>query len=727
MYALSRALSGMSNQTTDILDYAARQKKQNDAALAAQSAKEGKAKADEAAVTGTVDHDWLATANQFQRQAYEETDGLNAANRFEQQFQPELAKLEPGADIDQVMQQHVATFVEESQLPEEARKAFMVAMAQKQPSIKEAFLKQSIAEGQKREEEGYQAYLVDGLRTGHMLDPSTLGAWRDYGLQKGLTEDQIEHSAVTALKAAMASGDIDLAKGKTLLETPMAPGRTPLASIPEHAEELRNAASVGQHIQDERAQKARYDQEVAETVQIDALADKGILGSARATAWGKANDKSAAEVAAKIRQSAEARERLAEKAQKAAEQRRADLAWMNHDALREQASGIKPEDVSKAGDRALTAALQKGETSPDVMKVLEHSARTGAPIPALKTLLGSIDENDPSRAERYVGIFEHMQNISPSWAAQQVDDKTLARITQYQQARALGATGTQAWSQVKMGSSLDTETINKNVTEAMKAVDKAKPKDFDAPHFWQSDTPIANITEMDAAYRLRVRNMVQQGIPPNVAAKTAIERVKAEYVRVGDRLVRSYGTGDGVETQTSDAMTEASVMWKDRLVAQNVVGKDDPVWFVPVPGSPDKWRLKYFAAGGVPLDVTHEITVDGPDGKPQKKTAFVDVIPSATRENYSVWKKQEDDKRVRNAQAFTTFGQPDEELTADAAKRLQVKLGQQATSIKPGDTSGYALDPANRKRAEGAAKLQQYVQDPTNHVQSFADFITSQH
>lgn len=320
-----------------------------------------------------------------------------------------------------------------------------------------------------------------------------------------------------------------------------------------------------------------------------------------------------------------------------------------------------------------------------------------------------------------------MQNISPKWAAQQVDDKTLARLTQYQQAKALGATGPQAWSQVKMGSNLDTETINKNVTEAMKLVDKAKPKDFDAPHFWQSDTPIANLTEMDAAYRLRVRNMVQQGISPEVAADTALKRVQADYVRVGDRMVRSYGTGDGVEKQTSEAMTEASVMWKDRLVAQNVVGKDDPVWFVPVPGSPDKWRLKYFAAGGVPLDVTHEITTTGPDGQPQTKTAFVDVIPSATRANYTAWKKQEDDKKVRNSQAFQTFGQPEEELTADAAKRLALKFGQQANSIKPGDTSGYALNPANRKHAEGAAKLQQYVEDPTNHVQSFADFITSQH
>jgi hypothetical protein len=361
-----------------------------------------------------------------------------------------------------------------------------------------------------------------------------------------------------------------------------------------------------------------------------------------------------------------------------------------------------------------------------VQAVLEHSARTGAPIPALKGILtGSIDENDPKRATRYVQIYERMQHISPEWAARQVDDKTLARITQYQTAKMLGADDTQAWSKVKMGTNLDNETITRNTTEAMKLVAKDAPKDFNDGGWFHSDTKITNTSEMDTAYRLSVRDMVMAGASPDVAAKAALTRVKSSYIRVGDRMVRNYGLGDGMEKQTSEAMTEASIMWKDKLVASNVVGKDDPVWFVPVPGSPNTWRLKYFAAGGVPLDVTHEVTKVGADGAEHKETAFVDVIPSATRANHSAWKKQEEDKKVRNEQTFKTLGASPEDLTPEAAARLQKQLELRGKPLDPNDKSPYALDPRNVEQRKKTAKLSEYVANPTNHLQSFADFITS--
>ena len=465
---------------------------------------------------------------------------------------------------------------------------------------------------------------------------------------------------------------------------------------------------------------------------MDALADKGILGKNRALAWGKDNDKSAAEVAAKLNSSREAQERLAAKAEKEQRERDARLLWSNHDALNENRAGFKPEEIGKAGDAAFTEALQSGDPA-KVQGVVDHAMRTGAPIPALKGILSSsLDENNPKQATQYAKIVDRMFGVSPARASAELDDKALARYTQYKTAQMMGDDDTQAWSKVKMGTNLDTETISKNTTEAMKLVAKSAPKDFTSEHFWQSNTPISNLSELDSAYRLAVKDMVQAGASPEVAAESAMTRVKSSYIRMGDRMVRNYGTGDGMDAQTSAAMTEASVMWKDKLVEKNVVGKDDPVWFTPVPGSPNTWRLRYFAAGGVPLDVTHEVTTTGADGKPQTTTGFVDVVPSATRANYSAWQKQELDKKVRNEQTFKQLQRTATDLTPENVKKLNSEYAPLLTGKLKLPANTRPEDVEFHQRAwDGsvatAKKLTEYANNPSNQLQSFSDFITANH
>jgi len=328
---------------------------------------------------------------------------------------------------------------------------------------------------------------------------------------------------------------------------------------------------------------------------------------------------------------------------------------------------------------------------------------------------------------------DRMFSMSPARASAELDSGALARYTQYKQAKLLGADDTQAWSKVKMGTNLDSETITKNVTEAMKLVAKDAPKDFPSDHFWQSNTPIANMGELDTAYRLSVKDMVEAGAAPDVAAKAALTRVQSSYIRVGDRMVRNYGTGDGMDKQTSEAMTEASNMWKGKLVEKNVVGKDDPVMFAPIPGAPNTWRLTYFAAGGVPLPVTHEVTKVGDDGKEHTSTEFVDVVPSAARVNYAAWKKQEDAKKVTAEQFAKSNGTtiPDGGLTPANVAKINAAMKQSdenwskpaATELQEFGKKNW-LDPANVAKR---TKVSTFVNDPSNHLQSFSDFITSNH
>jgi len=733
MFAVAKALNGASNVVGDMGVQKARQKNAKAAAKKEDEDKRlGEAKAAEHAVTGVDQTAWLDQASKVARDSYMETDGINAVDKFHSSIQADLAKMEPGADIDGFIRESSEKFIEENGLKDRARDSFLMGLAKTQDGIKQGYLKQSIKESMKREEEGASALLVNAITKGGPDIASNYAGWRALNASKGMTDDEMDHIAVDAVKASLASGDMDIAKGMSILQTPSAPGRPVLADVPEHKEELQLASKRGEAIQKDRAEKARYAQEVAETVQIDALADKGILGKSRALAWGKANDKSAAEVAAKINASRNAAERLAKEAQKAQAERNADRAWANYDALAANAAGIKPDDVGKAGDRAFTAALQSGDDK-QVQAILNKSALTGAPIPALKGILsGSIDESDPKRATRYVQLFEQMQRISPEWAARQVDDKTLSRITAYQTAKMQGADDTQAWSKVKMVSSLDHETISKNTNDAMKLVAKEAPKDFGDGGWFSSNTKIANTTELDTAYRLAVKDMVESGASPEVAAKAALTRVKSQYIRVGDRMVRNYGTGDGMDEHTSAAMTEASNMWKEKLVASNVVGKDDPVWFTPVPGDANKWRLSYFAAGGVPLPVTHEVTRKGADGVERTTAEFVDVIPSAARANYSAWDKQEKDKKVRNEQMFKQLQRDPTDLTPENVKKLN---DQYAPLLKGKLKLPAGTDPATAEFQQRqwdasvatAKKVTEYANNPANHLQSFADFITSNH
>ena len=146
---------------------------------------------------------------------------------------------------------------------------------------------------------------------------------------------------------------------------------------------------------------------------IDKAADKGDLGEAQALQWGKDFDKSAPQVAAKLARSADARARRAAQAATVKDEQTHDLAWWNHDYLAEAAGGFSPADMAKAGRRAFSTALRSGKPE-EVQRVLEHVARSGAPVQGLQTILSdNIDPSNPEQATRYVKMYDYMAGVSP--------------------------------------------------------------------------------------------------------------------------------------------------------------------------------------------------------------------------------------------------------------------------------------------------------------------------
>jgi hypothetical protein len=109
MWGVASALQGLQGDVNQQLRADASERKEADAKAAhdkkIQDEKDGKAAADQAAVTGTAPD--LQGASDDLRKSYEQVDGANAVNSFENDIAPDLARLEPGADIDKWLQTKV--------------------------------------------------------------------------------------------------------------------------------------------------------------------------------------------------------------------------------------------------------------------------------------------------------------------------------------------------------------------------------------------------------------------------------------------------------------------------------------------------------------------------------------------------------------------------------------------------------------------------------------------
>lgn len=692
----------------------------------------GKAASAEQGATGVApaveghDSSWVA--------GYRESEGERLATEFNQQVAVKMARLEPGTDPNKFYQDELNKYLDESQLHDQSRATFMAeALKGKQP-LTEKFYLSSDAEAMKREEENFKATVTGRVSQDGFLTPAFVDEFRQKAAERGMHDNVIDHLLIEGVLPVISSGKGDITKTVETLQKSLGDHGAVLNDL--FREKIDLAAKQGQAAKDAEAKKADDDAVAQDMFNAGQLANKGLLGFQQAEAIRRKHPlhltpEWSAGIAA--RSAAEA-ERLAKERAKEQRERQAGLEWDNYDTLRTTAKDFTAKELNDAGNARFGAAVNNFLTTGDktqLSAVLAHAARTGAPLPDIKTVFGNIDENNTAQATKLVNLYEIAQHTSPAWAARQVDDKTLAKITMFQKQKMLfGADDQQAWSAVKMGTNVDPAIVNQRLADFAKKADKVIPKDF-GDHAWNpftKNTPIANRSELETAYRLTAKNLIEQGFDTDAALDAAKKRVDASFIRVGDRMVRNYGTGDGMDQLTSEAMTNASASIKDKLVANNTVGKDDPVWFVPVPGQEGVWRLKYFAAGGVPLDITQPVTRKGADGKDHTTNEFIDVNVADMRAAHSAWSAQEKKKEVTNTQTLSKLGLPADPLTPEQAQKLAKQ--HEGAATRPDDTSGYGLSMkaktgmGSQDRAKAVLK---YVNDPSNQMQTFGEFINNLH
>lgn len=736
MWGVADALQGLQGDVNQQLRADAAQRKQDDEKAArdkkVQDQKDGKAAADEASVTGIRDDKFLETASDDARRSYQQVDGANAVNSFENDIAPELARLEPGEDIDQWMQTKVNGWLEDKNLPEESRKSFMVGAQESLKNLKANYLKQSINESFKRQEEGFGSLLNGNLQNGSISTPEQVAQWRQAAALHGLHDHEIDKVAVDALTSALSSGKVDIQKTMALARHTGADGVI-VADHPEYSEKLQHAADQGETEQKKQKAKAQFDAEVAMLDNVNAQADKGLLGRAQVTALAKQYDKTPEWAASMLDKSRAAREKAAKEQKKEADQQQDWLAFASGDALHQEARGA--EKVRAAGEKKFQEIIKDGIEKQDLSQVpqfIKMAAANNGDFPAYgRVMSGLADTSNPQRFDYAYKVFKATENTAPGWAAANLDSKTLAKFRQFERRTEVYHDDTQqALTALNASREVDPEVLSKQKAAVMKQLPKALPADFDdsswlslSPH---GATKIANPGYMQSAVNQYAEDALSQGQfwnDPEGAIKFGIEKFKADHVRVGDRYERSFGSVTGQEqaAKVGEAMTTLQEAKKAELVAKKVLDPEDSVSFAPTPNAPNKWQLWYIHAG-MRRPLNEPIEVDG-------KTEYhpITAVASDLAAKHEAWKKQEAARDAETAQFWRKneiVGKVGDTKAADEYLRSITynQAGDIGTWNHMGSLNSVA-DPLNTPKGRDAARA--FVNDPARQKQTFTDFLNS--
>lgn len=736
MWGIADALQGIQGDVNQQLRSNAAQRKQDDEKAAREQKikdqKDGEAAADEASVTGVRDDTFLETASDDARRSYQQVDGANAVNSFENDIAPELARLEPGEDIDQWMQTKVNGWLEEKNLPEESRKTFMVGAQESLRNLKASYLKQSINESFKRQEEGFGSLLNGNLQNGSISTPEQVAQWRQAAALHGLHDDEIDKAAVDAMTAALSSGKVDIAKTMALARHPGADGVI-VADHPEYSEKLRNAAEQGETAQKKDRQKARFDAEVAMLDSVNAQADKGILGRAQVTALAKQYDKSPEWAASMLDKARSAREKAVKDADNEAKTQAAMAAFQSGDKLHQEAVGY--EEVRKAGEEMFQQVIKNGIEKQDLSQVprfISMAAANNGDFPAYgRVMAGLADTSNPQRFQYAYKVFKATENTAPGWAAANLDGKTLAKFRQFERRTDVyHDDAQQALTALNTTRDIDPDVLSKQKSAVMKQLPKALPADFDdsawfslSPH---GATKIANPGYMQSEVNRYAEDALSQGQfwnDPEGAIKFGMEKFKADHVRVGDRYERSFGSVTGQEqaAKVGEAMTTLQEAKKAELVAKKIIDPEDSVGFAPTPNAPNSWQLWYIHAG-MRRPLNEPVVVDG-------KTEYhpITAVASDLAAKHEAWKKQESARDAETAQFWRKngiVGKVGDTKAADEYLRSITynQAGDLGTWNHMGSLNSVA-DPLNTPKGRDAARA--FVNDPARQKQSFTDFLNS--
>jgi hypothetical protein len=724
-WALAQALNTYAASSAEDAQRTAAQRK---VAQDKKDKTDGEAAAAEAAVTGVQKtNEELAQHSAIYTQAYQATDGIRQANQFDESLKPVLAQLEPGADIDAVIQQHANEFVSNANMPEETRKAFMENVAKAQPQWKQDYLKHSITESMKREEENHQAILTGDVNRTGSLTPDMLTSWRQAGAQSGLTDYEMDEMAVKALAPSIASGKINIDQTLDVLKGHNGADGRVLYDV--YQQDIDQAATAGKRVQDQERKKAQESALTQELFASNDRADQGMLSDRNIEAMRVKYDLTPEWAAGMHNKNREAQQRLAKEAEKADDERKLASAFLLNDAVHNEALGA--DKVNKAGEKAfmavITAGIEKNDFS-TVPQYIAAAARNNMKLEGYgRILAGLSDTSNPARFDQAYQLYKQAQNIAPGWADANLDTKTLGLLKQYDRRLTVyGDNSQQALAGLRNQPDINPDVLASEKRAVMKKIDgKALIPDFDDGSLlkFKGSTKVSNIPEVNSAIYGYIEDAHRNGMffgDPQGAIDYAKDRFKADYVKVGDRYERGFGSATSYEgsAKVGNAMDEMGKVWKDKLVAAKVIDPEDKVGFAPTPHAPNKWTL-FYLSGGIRRVMTHDVEVNG-----HKQTLPIEAVATDTAGKYQTWRAQEDKRASVNKQGYDQFGLTGlltHDDPASLTKRIDKMLDQDMTP----EGSDLRLSSDQVKHAQRLEKAREFVTSPDRLPQSFGDFLNT--
>lgn len=715
MFGLARALNGMSSAVGQVgrTNYLAQQKQDN------EDAEAGKAAAAQRAVTGEAP-DLTVMSDAFAK-SYRETDGLRYAGDFENALMPELSRLEPGQDADEFIQGAANKFVDDhGDMPEDAKRVFMLAVAHKQDEWKQGYLKRSIGESMKREEESLGAIAVDQFSKNLLTTPEGLQSFRLLAAHRGLHDDETNALLVSSAAAAMQDGKGNIEAIMATLQSVKLPDGGTLADVPENKEKLELAAQRGQAVQ-EQAQKDAQRGELAQAYfHLHDKADRGVLADSEIEST-RVKYGLTPEWAVQMHdKNREARERFAKENAKADEGREQLSALYSGDPFRIAALGY--DKVASAGSKVIAQAYKDGN-EPLLMQTVAAASKVNAPMPFLGQLFRQFDPSDIQNAKKQLALRDLLVRQSKEYAESNIPSTTAAMFKRFDiETKVLGLSPEQALQKIAQTSPvLDKGESSAAVSRYLKKHESAIPATFDDRDILGgklSATPIANRQYVNAQVADIAKELVATGqLEPEAAVEHAIERFRATNVRVGDLYVP---VPTGTTQKVGTAMTRLAEDYKSKLIADKVIDDGTTLWFQPAVNDPGKWILMRNDDG-----VSRAVIEKHRDGSRD----FVEKDIHDVMSKYARWETDKKVKEITRAQGLDKLGLGF--LKGADEKTLRGRAGQLAHTkdellgVTGMTFDGKVIASGKTNHKQDSKQLESLIDE--TKTSSFLDFLHSTH
>lgn len=713
MWGMASALRGLAGAGIGISKEEQRRARIQQMAQAKQDAADGKAAAQERAVTGQAPD--LVGMSQEYVQSYQQTDGLRLADDFGNTLAPEIAKLEPGTNIDQFIQDKANQYVQDNVHDDTARQTFMAAVAHALPHWKDQYLRTSIAESLKRDEQNMGALAVSGIRSGELMTPEGLKRFHDTMGARGLSETESNQVLAQAFTASLASGQADIGKMMEVLKTPLGADGTVLADVPGFKSQFDAAAKRGQTIIDTNRRKARAGELTHVYEGLYDKADQGILSDHEIDAVRSKYDLTPEWAAGMHNRNREAQQRFAKEQAKGADKAELVAAGMSGDDVRIAAAGLNK--VGAAMSEVAADAYKHGDTQ-QFVKIVKNGAAVNAPMPILGDLFKQFDPSDLKNAENMIAIHDALDAQSAAYVSQYVPPKVDAQLKRYRtMVNTFGFSSAQALQNLAQQQPIvDSGVAHAMASKAIKANASIIQTDFNDNPFYKSDTKISNMgyvrqqvqdiaTEMAASGHLDGKDLVE----------AAWKKFTETNIKVGD-VYQPVPTG--ARKDVGPALTELGNNWKDKLVKEGKLPEDSITYWQVAANDPGKWILMRNDDGSA------RAVVDG-------KTGFVEVSADDVATKFHKWQSDTSVKDTTRAQGLRQLGLGGIDPKDTAA--LKAAAAQQAAAPQDYSLSDILAVREGRKSAKDVKPLQDNSQNvpklnnllDTTKTSSFIDYLHS--